>query len=331
MKQHGCRVVLGRWIVCGTVVLCGVAASDLAEDAGGVLDVAGRGGLVVHLGCGDALLTEQLRGGDGCLVHGLDADPVKIDAARARMLAARVYGAVSVEQWTHEYLPYADNIVNLLVVSDWSGVSMEEALRVLAPGGVVCRREDAVWEKRVKPRPEALDEWTHYLHDASGNAVAMDSAVRPPNRMQWVAGPRFGRSHEIDTTIGALVSAGGRLFYIVDEGLTGITDERLPSQWALAARDAFSGVLLWKRPLPNWGWREWKREELEGKDWTGIRGQRTQTPPDLPRRLVALGTGVYVTLGWQAPVSVLDAATGDVVRTCEGTEHTQEIVCANGV
>ncbi len=83
---------------------------------------------------------------------------------------------------------------------------------------------------------------------ASGNAVAQDTLVGPPRHMQWVAKPLYCRSHEIDTSVCALVSAGGRIFYILDEGLTGITDERLTAMWSLVARDAFNGVLLWKKP-----------------------------------------------------------------------------------
>ena len=39
--------------------------------------------------------------------------------------------------------------------------------------------------------------------------------------------------------------SGGRIFYILDEVLTGIVDERLPEVWSLVARDAFSGGLRW--------------------------------------------------------------------------------------
>ena len=38
-----------------------------------------------------------------------------------------------------------------------------------------------------------------------------------------------------------MVSAAGRLFYILDEGPIGVADKRLPQKWALVARDAFSG------------------------------------------------------------------------------------------
>jgi outer membrane protein assembly factor BamB len=50
----------------------------------------------------------------------------------------------------------------------------------------------------------------------------------------------------------------------------------------------------------------------------------------LTRRLVAVGERVYVTLGINAPLSELDAATGEVLRTFEDTGTAEEIVCSDG-
>jgi outer membrane protein assembly factor BamB len=44
-----------------------------------------------------------------------------------------------------------------------------------------------------------------------------------------------------------------------------------------------------------------------------------------------VGNRVYVTLGLDAPVSVLDAATGQTLRVLPGTEYTEEISVADGV
>jgi outer membrane protein assembly factor BamB len=82
-------------------------------------------------------------------------------------------------------------------------------------------------------------------------------------------------------------------------------------EWRLVARDAFSGVLLWKRKVEPW----------EGH----FRPFRTG-PPALARRLVAVGDRVYVTLGYGKAVSILDAATGKTVRQCENTDNAMEIV-----
>ena len=59
-----------------------------------------------------------------------------------------------------------------------------------------------------------------------------------------------------------MVSAGGKLFYYFDEGLFGITDQRIPERCSLVCRDAFNGRELWRRPLKAWGWREWAADKF---------------------------------------------------------------------
>jgi len=139
------------------------------------------------------------------------------------------------------------------------------------------------------------------------------------------------RSHETPSGIQATVSAGGRLFYLLDEGIVGITDERLPSRWSLVCRDAFNGKLLWKRPLGPWGWREWNRQKYEGQDWTRLRAGRTDVPNQNQRCVVAHGDKVYVTLAFRAPMSILDAATGKTIATVEATSGTREILVTDGI
>jgi hypothetical protein len=100
-----------------------------------ILDTTGvQGGIVVHLGCGDGKLTEALRVSDRYTVHGLEANPAKVADARSYIHAQGIYGQVSIEQYSGSELPYTDNLVNLVVVQDAGKVSMDEVMRVLAPG-----------------------------------------------------------------------------------------------------------------------------------------------------------------------------------------------------
>ncbi|MHC4560269.1 MAG: class I SAM-dependent methyltransferase, partial [Planctomycetota bacterium] len=132
-----------------------------------------KGGLVVHLGCGDGKLTAALRANDSYLVHGLDKDARNIRKARYYVSGQGLYGEVSVEQWSGRILPYNDNVVNLLVADDLGDVPIHEVMRVLCPNGVAYVKG----KKTVKPRPSDIDEWTHFLHDSDGNAVAKDKRV----------------------------------------------------------------------------------------------------------------------------------------------------------
>ncbi|KPK48417.1 MAG: hypothetical protein AMK72_06985, partial [Planctomycetes bacterium SM23_25] len=150
-------------------------------------------------------------------------------------------------------------------------------------------------------------------------AVAQDTEVGPPRRGRWVCGPLWTRSHEFTSSLAAMVSAAGRLFYLFDEGLTGVTPASLPERWTLIARDAFNGVPLWKRPIGDWRGARWKSASLRG------------APPSVPRLLVAEGDRVFFPLTLGAPVSIFDAATGNVLATCQDTDGAQELRCLDGV
>ncbi len=310
---------LETWMAWGSAVAAGespgpgrqVAAPTPDAQAAALYRLSGvRGGVVVHVGCGDGRLTAALGAVPGVLVHGLATDPADLERARETIRARGLYGPVSVDRLPADgRLPYIDNFVRLVVVEEPGAVPMAEVMRVLAPNGVACVRQGTEWKVTRKPRPAALDEWTHYLHDPTNNAVSGDTVVGPPRRMQWCGGPRYGRHHDRLSSVTAVVSSGGRVFYIVDEGprFSILT----PPRWRLVARDAASGVVLWKRDIPRWFPHLWPLKS---------------GPSQLPRRLVARGERVYVTLGIEAPVSALDAATGRTLRTYEGTERAEEIL-----
>jgi len=305
------------------LLLCTVAFSVatfcLADEptdalARSILDQTGiRGGLIVHVGCGDGKLTAALGASEACVVQGLDADARNVARARTYIDSLGLYGRVSAERWTGDGLPYADNLVNLLLWTDRRKPPMDEVMRVLVPDGVAYVKQGAEWGKTVKPHPTNTDEWTHYLHDASGNAVAHDEVVGPPGSLQWTADPPHGRGHEYIPTIYSVVSSGGRLFYIADQGP--ISSVREPSQWRLVARDAYNGVLLWERPIDKW----YPHVTI----WASA-------PNQLQRRLVAVKDRLYATLGLYLAVTALDAATGETLKVYEGTEGAEEMIYHQG-
>ena len=192
----------------------------------------------------------------------------------------------------------------------------------LGNGNVTVKPQgvDGQWTKTIKPRPNEIDKWTHWLHGPDGNAVAQDTVVGPPRQMQWIAKPYWSRHHHTVPSVSGFVSSGGRVFYIVDEAPGGM-DGSAPDKWSLVARDAFNGLPLWRRPMPEWGWKTWS------DDWKC----RFTVPTHISRRLVAVGERVYVTLGFNAPLVELDAATGEILRTFDGTELTDEILYSDGL
>jgi len=308
------------------------------------------GGVVVHVGFSDARFTAALRAGPSFVVHGLASDPQVVERARKLLLAEGTYGQVSFDCFEGGRLPYVNNLVNLLVVQGGARPPVAEIYRVLTPRGMAwielgqtCEvgqheegagnssaRPEALraelqrlgaeqiskrdgWLVFRKPWPNEMDEWTHYLYGPHNNAVSHDTIVGPPKHLQWVGGPRWARHHEHLSSVNAMVSAGGKLFYVIDEGAR--SSIQLPPHWKLVARDAFNGTVLWKRNLPRWYAHTYPLKS---------------GPADLPRRLAAVGDRVYCPLGIDQPLSVLDANTGRILRTFAGGSITGPFTSAPG-
>jgi outer membrane protein assembly factor BamB len=272
-----------------------------------------KGGFIVHLGTTDGKRTAALLANERYQVQGLTRDAKALAGIRKAIASATDYGPVAADLLSESTLPYVDNLVNLIVADDISGVSEKEIMRVLTPRGVALVRDGKSWRRLEKAWPNNIDEWTHYLHGADGNAVAKDDVVAPPRHLQWIGSPRWSRHHDRMASMSALVSARGRIIYVMDEGSR--ISIQLPPKWTLIARDAFNGTILWKQPIPKWHSHLWPLKS---------------GPTQLARRLVAVGDEVFATMGITAPLSKLDAATGKVLHTYKGTDGTEEVLVRDG-
>lgn len=298
---------------------CHIRAAQI-ETASDILNDSGvTGGLIVQIGCGDGRRTASLHINDRYFVYGLDADAAKVAKARRTVQEAGLSSSVWIDHLDGGRLPFAENMVNLLIAEDLGGVTMAEVMRVLVPNGLAYVKDGGNWVRTAKPWPAEIDEWTHWLHGPDGNAVAADTAVGPPRRLKWIAAPLWSRSHDSVPGVTSMVSAQGRIFYIVDEAPASMSGAA-PDKWSLVARDAFNGLELWRIPITEWGWASWAKQFTV----------RFTIPTHMPRRLVAVGDRVYATLSFNAPLTELDAGTGKILRTFEGTQFTDEILCIDG-
>ena len=322
MKRHLISVF---WIIV-SLAGTGNAAESLARS---LVETSGvTGGLFVHVGCHDGKLTTNLSGRDHFVVQGLSSDGATVAAAREYVKSAGACGRVSIVDFATNHLPYVDELVNVLVVSSADGLSADEVERVLVPGGVALlpegqdvaglktapTKELEGWSIFKKPWPKDIDDWTHYLYNAQGSGVSADRRVGNPKGMRWTGGPLWARSHEHTASMQAMVSAAGRVFYVMDEGPT--ESIQLPSDFLLTARDAFNGVVLWKRRVPHWFNPLFPLKS--GPGW-------------MPRRLVAVEDRVYIAPGVGQKVLCLDAATGKVLHTYEETASTFELLVSAGI
>ncbi|MEO2045080.1 MAG: PQQ-binding-like beta-propeller repeat protein [Pirellulales bacterium] len=307
-----------------------------------------QSGLCVHLGFHDVRLTTQLSNGGKFLVHGLSNDSQAVEKGRKTIRAQGLAGAVSIEHHSLNRLPYADNLVNLMVVENLANLSaqgylmeekgnlIEELLRVLRPGGSAFVKESALSKQRLlaksvdlqidritigsstwytfhKQRPDAMDEWTHRRYDPTRNAVSHDQ-VNVPSGVRWIAGPNWPTGHR-KASVPGVVASKDRLVYVFDDLLPagedlpvakgktllagGLPEER---QKTLIARDAYNGMLLWKRTTSN-----------------------EESPV-----LVHMGNRVYNVVEDNGPLVVLDARTGEVIQTYHEAGSPLEVFALNG-
>ena len=321
LQTSSIGLAFAHLLITGITWLCLIGISstpvfaDAQADAKQILDKAGTtGGLIVHIGFADSKLTAALQTNSGFVVHGVSTDTKLINASRDSILSQGKYGTISFGQYNGTRLPYGDNMVNLAIIENANQLDDKEVMRVLAPRGVMLVKSTNTWQKSVKPVPDDIDDWSHYLHDASGNAVAADTQVGAPKHLQWLGSPRWSRHHDRMASMSALVSSAGKMFYIMDEGSR--VSIQLPPDWQLVARDAFNGVILWKRPLNDWFSTMWPLKS---------------GPTQLARRLVATPKRIYVTLGLHAPVTAIDAATGKTLHTFKETSAAEEIIVKNNI
>ena len=269
-----------------------------------------KNGIAVHLHCGDGTDMTDLASGNQLLVHGLNTDKAEVVKARENIRSQGLYGRVSVAHFDGKTLPYADNTVNVLVTDELGEVSVGEVMRVLVPNGAMM-----VGGKRsVKPWPNNIDEWPQYLNKADNNAVAMDSVVGPPRRLQWQDAPKWSRSHMGISTVASVVSANGRLFTTEDRALP--DNPFLPGEFTYVARDAFNGRTLWTRKIER---------------WESITVYIKSLPVQQQRRMVATDDVLYCTPVLEGPLAALDAVTGETVRTYDDISPVQEVAYDQGI
>ena len=268
------------------------------------------GGLFVQIGSDDLTVALDLGRTGRILVEILDTDPAKVELARKKIQSAGLYGLISVNRWASgKSLPYAENLVNLLIIEKGRNVPLAHAVRVLRPAGLFLAegakapesalkkaglenvqtvRANGDWTLARKSWPAKMDQWSHSRHGPDGNAVSADRLVQKAERIRWLAGPLVHASN--------IVTAGGRIYY-----------------HGVIARDAFNGLLLWDRKLQT-------PPSRIDSSWHGVRGSA------LP---VASDDRFYVVN--EGKLQALDAATGQTVKVYADAGTPIEFLNIGGV
>jgi outer membrane protein assembly factor BamB len=235
---------------------------------------AARGdqGLGVVLGDADGRLTAALAKGGRMYVQALARDRERAEKLRLALLESGPAERASAVWQRTAHLPFLDNLVNLAVVSGWGGadlkgLTLDDLVRVLCPGGVAVVGADAgadaaallaeagkvklakaekleragAWIRIVKQMDPDFGEWPGFMAGPGLTMVTADRAVAPGKEIRWHNGPLWSVASYGNETI-----AGGRTFHQEREWVRHDGSEFGVGQWVLVARDAFNGCDLWR-------------------------------------------------------------------------------------
>ncbi len=129
-------VLLFIFLIADNTTYAGLLSSSQQRQAQKILEASGvKGGLIVHVGCGDGRLTAALRANESYLVQGLDAEQRNLEKAREYIHSLNLYGKVSIDRLKGRRLPYIDNLVNLVVSENLGTVRESEVMWVLCMAG----------------------------------------------------------------------------------------------------------------------------------------------------------------------------------------------------
>jgi len=306
--------------IAAAAVLAALApAGSLAADGAAARQILAaanvRRGLCLHLGCGregSAGLTADLAAAGELLVGGLAPDDASAARSREAIRARGLLGRAVVEKLPVAPLPYVPDLANLVVIEDYAalaraGLTMEEVLRVTAPGGTVCRLEDGAWRTTVKPRPADMDDWPHPTHGPDGNRHSHDRLVGFPVGLRWQAG--MPMNFTAWAAVRGWVLAGGRCYILSSTQWDNLAGRGSPHEF-LVARDACNGLPLWRVDC---------RTVNDGK----ALNSHNLAP------LTAGERAVYVNCDGR--LTALDGATGAVLRTYATADPPARVALSGGV
>jgi len=298
-----------------------LAAAGLNADAQTVLKAAGRDqGLCVVLGCGSRKkpsLLVDIAAASKMLVHGIAFDNDAVSRARAAIKSAGLQGRCAAEAIPISPLPYVPNLANLVVIENpvalkAYGVTVDDALKITAPGGVICTFEGGRWRSRVKPRPGGMADWRLPLGSAGGNRVSGDSLAAFPAGLRWLDDVPMNFIPLGWAACRGLVTAGGRIFTLSPLEIENIDplNSKFKTDYWLTARDAFNGLPLWKINC-------------------GVEAKSSALNISNSGPLATDGTCVYTYT--KEGVIAVENATGRILRTMPVKHPTVRLILLDGV
>jgi outer membrane protein assembly factor BamB len=266
MKRIGLLLFAALLATGGT--LWGMTADDLAKKTG----IAGGLCCFPRVAEGDVALAFELAKRPALVVYLSSSSAQDVARIRDAAEAEGILGRSLYVETSGATPPFADRLVDLLVVSDLRDADLTPELRsawlrVLAPrrGAALVGRAKAagaglsqealkrwtqdlplakvladdsgVWAILRTDLPAGSDPWTHRSHGSDNTQVSGDTTLKPPFLTQWWGMPR--QEGFWGTTV---VAGKGRMFSMR-------SSRNAWDHVFLTARSLTSGVVLWQRRL----------------------------------------------------------------------------------
>jgi outer membrane protein assembly factor BamB len=298
-KEKSMNVFLGTVPVAMLAILALALTTGAAEPAALPADAVPAQGLVVVVAPEDPELPVALAGPDRLVVVFAREGSAVRRAARAKGVAGLVQ---VIELPALDVLPLADRLA-ALTVGRGDVPPVAELKRVTRPLGRVARWQDGAWRIEAVPWPAGMMQWP----DAHGGPSAepyrgRDVFLTWPMAPRWADGPAIGMA-PVGHDSACIVSAGGRLVVATcldDANLSAPRSRSYVRSWWLVARDAFSGMRLWRRPL----------------GYDPLPSRQREVSRHQPLRSVAMDETRVFTWG-EKGLLVVEAATGKEMRQLE--------------
>ena len=246
-------------------------ASLYANAAKRIVETTGIAkGYCVVLDSGKGQLAYELARLTDLKIICVEKDIAKVNAARAALDEAGLYGRVVVHQASGAELPYTSCFANLVVSDEALRIgqlpnSANEVCRVLRPcGGVIAvclpvgkykpeslerwgHRSITGWKTNKADRIvlawarrgplEGAGEWTHTYAEPGNSACSRDKLIQGKMALQWFGRPGPERMIDRHHRNVPPLFKDGRLF--------------VPGDCIVFAVDAYNGTILWDVEIPN--------------------------------------------------------------------------------
>ncbi len=239
-------------------VLLRIPLDAIEISADDVISQSGiKQGLVVILPHSNGQLETELAKTGSFLVESLSLQPAQVFSQRKRLADQGVFPLANVQAWLeHSALPYAPNLINLLVVDldalPGTTLSEKDIRSVLAYTGKAIIRENGSWRVLDNPFPEQLDEWGHALRGPDRRPVSTDRGIQPHmSGLKWMA----DTYERIGQNATGMRIADGKIYFMIKYTRGWVTNDQgkrtydRKARFRVIARDAYNGLFLWQHDL----------------------------------------------------------------------------------